>query len=394
MSRTLYLSIDAGWPHQHPECPWSLTDSGRLLSTGLNAPQLWPVVSELVAVLSPEQLVYHTVKLPPKVNWRDAAVAGMALEDQLVEDLGRVVVTPLRQHHDEVVCCTLQRQRLEQVLAAMQKLGKTLSRVEALTEKLPAVPDAWRIFQNADGHWWLHDGRVVLELDAPAEASEIPIALALRRTQLSQHLPTRLVLHGVAPSLLQGLEQAWGVPVQREPVQDWFAILPTPSTNLLAGDWTPKRKLMAEHSFRKAVVVIAVCACIQILISLASIGRTWWSIHEVKAEQLAFWQEVSGETHKVDKPARQLDQLWRAARVRAGESQPGEFVPVLAALARELPQAQFTSLDYDQGRLLVVWSGNRQAANRLETGMQQRGYTAVTQSVNNGTVITALMAKE
>jgi len=42
----------------------------------------------------------------------------------------------------------------------------------------------------------------------------------------------------------------------------------------------------------------------------------------------------------------------------------------------------------------VVWSGSSQDARTLEAAMKQRGYTAVTQSVNNGTVTTALAAKE
>jgi type II secretion system protein L len=394
MSRTLYLSIDAGWPHQHLDCPWSLLEGERLLAQGQDAPRQWPQATGHVAILSPEQLVYHTVKLPPRVNWKDAAVVAMALEDRLVDDLDRLVVIPLRQQGDEVVCCTLQRQRLEQLLASMQELGRSLVRVEALAEKLPAAPDEWRIFQNEEGLLWLHDGMVALELDLPADGVGFPVALALHRAQATLPPPTRVVLHGVTPALFQGLEGEWGIPVQRVAALDWRTILPNPSSNLLVGDWMPRRKLLAEPAFRTALIVIAACVCIQMLMALTSVGKAWWSIHQVKAEQLAFWQEVSGNADKTDKPARQLHQLWQAARVRVGESRSDGFVPVLAALAQQLPQARFVSLDYDQGRMIAVWKGSSQDASALETGMQQRGYTAVTQSTNNGNVTTALVAKE
>lgn len=394
MSRTLYLSIDAGWPHQHLDCPWSLVEGERLLTTGQAPPKQWPAATEHVLILSPEQLVYHTVKLPPKVNWKDAAAVAMALEDRLVDDLGRLVVIPLRQQGDGVVCCTLQRQRLELLIATMQELGRSLARVEALAEKLPSAPDVWRVFQNGDGLVWLQDGMVTLELDLPVDSADIPVALALHRAQATLSPPARVVLHGVAPTLFQGLESEWGIPVQRVAALDWRTTLSNPSSNLLVGDWMPRRKLMTEPAFRTALIVIAACVCIQTLMALASVGKTWWSIHQVKSEQLAFWQEVSGKADQTDKPARQLHQLWQAARGRVGESQPNEFIPVLAALAQQLPQAKLTTLDYEQGRMIVVWSGTAKDASALEAGMQQRGYTAVTQSTNNGTVTTALMAKE
>ncbi|RYF54084.1 MAG: hypothetical protein EOO27_24580, partial [Comamonadaceae bacterium] len=304
-----------------------------------------------------------------------------------------LVVVPLRQVGDEVVCCTLQRQRMEQLLAAMQELGRSLVRVESLADKLPAAANAWRIFQNEEGHLWLHDGVVALELDTPAEGA-LPVALALHRAQALAEAPARVVLHGVAPALFQGLEGEWGIPVQRMAALDWRATLAQPSPNLLVGDWMPRRKLLSEPAFRAAAGVIAACVAIQILFTLAGMGKTWWDTRQVKAEQLVFWKEVGGSTDYTDKPARQLHQLWQAERARVGESRPHEFVPVLAALAQQLPQAKLTSLDYQQGRLIVVWIGTAKDASALEAGMRQRGYTAVTQSTNNGTVTTALVAQE
>lgn len=397
MSRTLYLHIDAGWPHQHLDCPWSLLEGERLISSGRDVPRRWPQAAAQVAILSPEQLVYHPVKLPPGVSWKDATAVAMALEDRLMDDLGRVVVIPLRQqgkeHGEEVVCCTLQRQRLEQLLASMRELGRPLVRVESLAEKLPAAPGEWRIFQNEDGQLWLHDGRVALELDMPVDGA-LPVALALHRAQAPGQPPARVVLHGVEPTLFEGLEGEWGIPVQRAAALDWRSTLSQPSPNLLVGDWMPRRKLLSEPAFRTALLVIAVCVAIQMLAALAGLGHTWWSIRQVRSEELAFWQEVSGSAEQTDKPARQLRQMWQAARARVGESRPDEFVPVLAALAQQLAQARLESLDYEQGRLILVWSGTQQDASVLEAGMLQRGYTAITQSVNNGIVTTALVAKE
>lgn len=393
MSRTLYLHLDAGWPRQHLDCAWCLTDGGQPHTTGRNVPQQWPVAAEHVAILSPEQLVYHQVKLPPGVSWKDAGAVAMALEDRLIDDLSRLVVIPLRQLGDEVVCCTLQRQRLEQLLASMQELGRSLVRVESLADKLPATTDEWRIFQNEDGHLWLHDGVVALELDIPVEG-ELPVALALHRAQATDQAPARVVLHGVDAALFKGMEGEWGVPVQRAAALDWRTTLSQPSPNLLVGDWMPRRKFMSEPAFRTALMVIVACVAIQLLITLAGVGKAWWDIRQVKAEQLAFWQEVGGSADYTDKPARQLQQLWQAARTRVGESRPDEVVPMLAALAQQLAQARLTSLDYEQGRLIVVWGGTAKDASALEAGMRQRGYTAVTQSTNNGTVTTALMAQE
>lgn len=393
MSRTLYLHTDAGWPHQHLDCPWSLVEGERFISSGRDVPRRWPQATEHVAILAPDQLVYHSVKLPPGVNWKDANAVAMALEDRLVDDLSRVVVIPLRQLGDGVVCCTVQRQRLEQLLASMQELGRPLARVESLAEKLPAAPDAWRIFQNEEGSLWLHDGVAALELDAPAEG-ELPVAMVLRRAQVPDPSPARVVLHGVAPTLFDGLDGAWGVAVERLAALDWRTTLGKPSPNLLVGDWVPRRKLLSEPAFKKALIVIAACVLIQALIGVTSLGKTWWSIHQIKAEQLAFWQEVSGSTDETDQPARQLNRLWQTQRGRVGEARPGELVPVLAALAQQLPRAQLTSLDYEQGRLIVVWSGTAQDARALEAGMWQLGYMAVTQSNNNGVVTTALVTKE
>lgn len=393
MSRVLYLCTDVGWPHQHLDCPWSLFEGERLVGSGCDVPKRWPDATEHIVILSPEQLVYHSVKLPPGVNWKDATALAMALEDRLMDDLGRVVVTPLRQQSEEVICCTLLRQRLEQLLTSMRELGRSLVRVESLAEKLPAAPGEWRIFQSEGGQLWLHDGRGALALDMPVDGM-LPVALALHRAQATGQPPERVVLHGVEPALFEGLEGEWGIPVQRAAALDWRSGLSQSSPNLLVGDWKPRRKLLSEPAFRTALVVIAFCVCIQMLVALVGLGHTLWSIRQVRAEQLAFWQEVSGSAEHTDKPARQLFQMWQAARARVGESRPHEIVPVLAALAQQLKQARLERLDYEQGRLIVVWSGTRQDASVLEAGMLQRGYTAVTQSVNNGVVTTALVAKD
>ena len=392
MSRTLYLYLDACWPQQHLDCPWCLMESGKPPASGLDAPPQWPKADGHVAVLPPEQLVYHQVKLPPGVNWKDAAAVSMALEDLLLDDVSRMVVVPLRQHGDEVVCCTLQRQRLEQLLACMQELGRPLQRVEPLTEKLPAAPGEWRIYQNADGQLWLHDGVTALELDTP-EAGELPAALSLRHAQGEP--PSRVVLQGVEPALLQSLQGEWNLPVERVAALDWRSTLNNPSPNLLTGDWLPRHKPWKQPAFKKSLVVIAACAAIQLLMTLGSLGHTWWSIRQVQAEQQAVWQEAAGDgAEATGQPVRQLQQQWLAARTRVGESRPDEFIPMLAALSQHLSPGELTSLDFEQGRLIVVWSGSSQDARTLETAMKQRGYTAVTQSVNNGTVTTALAAKE
>ena len=68
---------------------------------------------------------------------------------------------------------------------------------------------------------------------------------------------------------------------------------------------------------------------------------------------------------------------------------------MLAALAQQLPPSRNTTrLDFDQGRLIVVWTGSAVDARALEAGMRERGYAAVTQSAQNGVVTTALAAKE
>lgn len=391
--RTLYLYPDAGWPQEHADCAWCLADAQPPQRSGCDAPAQWPAAAEHVLVLPVDQLVYHTVKLPPGVRWTDAAALGMALEDQLVDDLARLVVVPLRQHGDEVVCATLQRQRLEQLLACLRELGRPVARVESLADKLPPAPDAWRVFQNEDGALWLHDGRTALALDRPLEGA-VPVALALRRAQAPEGTPASVALHGVEPELLQGLAAEWGVPVQRQAPLDWRSTLGHPAPNLLVGDWAPRHRPWREPQVRAALAVIAACAALQVLAGVASLGRDWWSIRQVRAEQAAVWQEASGSAEPTDQPQRRLNQLWQSARARVGESRSDELVPMLAALAQQLPQAHMTRLDFDQGRLIVVWSGSAAEARTLEAGMRQRGYTAVTQSAQSGVVTTALAAKE
>lgn len=392
--RTLYLYPDADWPQEHTDCDWCLVDAQAPQRSGRDAPAQWPAAAEHVLVLPVNQLVYHTVKLPPGVRWTDAAALAMALEDRLVDDLARLVVVPLRQHGEEVVCATLQRQRLEQLLACLQALGRPVARVESLADKLPPAPDAWRIFQNEEGVLWLHDGQTALALDAPIDGA-LPVTLVLRHAQAPEGTPTCVALHGVAPELLPGLAAEWGVPVQCQAPLDWRTTLGNLAPNLLVGDWAPRHRPWREPKVRAALMVIAACAALQVLAGVASLGRDWWAIRQVRAEQTAVWQEASGSAEPADQPQRRLNQLWQAARARVGESRNDEFVPMMAALAQQLPSARAaTRLDFDHGRLIVVWSGSAAQARALEAGMRQRGYTAVTQSAQNGVVTTALAAKE
>lgn len=392
--RTLYLYPDADWPQEHADCAWCLADAQAPQRSGCDAPAQWPAAADHVLVLPVDQLVYHTVKLPPGVRWTDAAALAMALEDRVVDDLTRLVVVPLRQHGEEVVCATLQRQRLEQLLACLRELGQPVARIESLADKLPPAPDAWRIFQNEDGALWLHDGRTALALDTPSDGA-VPVTLALRRAQAPEGAPAGVALHGVAPELLQDLAAEWDVPVQRLAPLDWRSTLGNPAPNLLVGEWAPRHRPWREPKVRAALVVIAACAALQALAGVASLGRDWWSIRQVRAEQAAVWQEASGSAEPADQPKRRLNQLWQSARARVGESRNDEFVPMLAALAQQLPPSRNTTrLDFDQGRLIVVWPGSAVDARALEAGMRERGYAAVTQSAQNGVVTTALAAME
>ena len=318
MSKTaatlLRLYLPASWPSQQTRCEWQLLDThGHSLQSGHSEPRHWPQAQQCEVVLSADQCLLISLKLPKAARARSAEVIGYALEEQLLGDvanehfvLGKSTAAAdskadknnegneSRESRAEVPVWVISKNRLQALLSTLQALGHAPRRMISELQLLPILPPsssstpAWTrsepgspdsnspaAAEHAPACWLLclKQGRGFLRMAAEAGCSldllaenltepplELQLALAAARRHNRQ--PSQIQIH-LAPELKDKLNSAhlqqWqqhptlaGVQLQLAGEYDWRKLF-------AQADHKPPRRTTAFRLFDQKQQASSLC---------------------------------------------------------------------------------------------------------------------------------------
>lgn len=377
-------------PPQH--CQWALVNDGREAVAGEGPLAELPRHAGRVQLLVPaDQVLITRAHLPPAARRNAGSVLAFAVEERTAGDPDGNQVSWLGATVDHDVLAVVDKAGLARWRTALDAVGVDDYEVHCESLLLPWTPGEWSLaWDGAEG--FVRSGELEgaatdcgdrdtppltlrLMLDAAAAAGESPTAIALYLNGHSTTGPGNAG-PGAAPDC-----DAWsrelGIDVRLAGPWDWRAAPPDAGIGLtqerqrwrvFAG--LPARLRPAAWILGAALAIHAVALVID-WTALASEQR------DLRQQMEARFRDVFPDAVAVADPALQMRRKLAQARHAAGQSDRGDFLPMIeqvAAATGDLPAGAVRTVSYEGGRLtLELAAADEASVRRIEVRLRQAG---------------------
>ena len=352
----LRVLVDAA-PSAAQSVPWAMYDAQqRLVRSGTGAAAAWPAADAREAVLAASVVRLAHVVLPPMPADRVPSAAAFALEDQLAgpAQAQHLVAAP-RQRDGSVIVAIASR-------ALLAPLQGAFDRVVAEPSAAPVPPaGTWRWYASgaAGGFVRRPDGSA-FAVSAPARDGPLPPELALTLARATRASPlTRIeVAFPVEDAQLRAWSIECGAPFARAAAwrwdQDGTAL--AAATDLLQGEFSRQARVPAVAAgtrFRWAIRLAV--AALALHVGATTIEWAWlrYQSWRVSRAIVATARDAgAGEAADAEAAALALSKRFAEARHRAGQTAPGDALPLLSRAApalASLPASALKSATYAAG---------------------------------------------
>lgn len=330
--------------------PWALVDDhDRVLASGIDPPQRWPVADRRVAVLAADAARVVALTLPPLPASRVAGAAAYALEDRLATPLDDVVVAVGPRHADTSVTTVVVNRALASALAAAQpRFDRAIAEPQ-----LAGDVDGWGWYESGSGGF-VRTGDGSAFAVGPAMDAQLPpeLVAALRQAARAGTAPEQVVAQRPAdPPLLAAWTRASGVPFVAGTPWQW-ASAPASAFAAAVDVLAPARMTRTASTRHDAspLPVAAALVALAAAVHLAATAGTWaWRKVELARAERAL-EAIATELGAAS-PA-DIARIHADARHRAGRGAPSDAMPLFARAApalAALPAGALRTATFGQG---------------------------------------------
>ncbi|MBY0578640.1 MAG: hypothetical protein K2P57_06310 [Burkholderiales bacterium] len=325
---------------------WVLIENGAILQSGSG--EAFPVCDECELIAPAARVLLTRAKLPRVNPRRLAEIAAFAAEENVISEPEKTHVVPGGILPDgSTLLAVIDREWMGKILMKLGQAGLKPRRMllETLLPKLQ--PESWALVLNGHDGFLKYDEHCGNALDF--NEAEPPLGL---RFALQQHNPPdRIVVHAEAFPDLAHWSETLGIAFVRGQAWDWKRADCENQLNLLQGEYSRKRESMSWQALRPAFVMLALMLALQ----FSGIIHDWVHLSGEKKALLAQMDHVFRESFPdakvvVDAPL-QMERKLEEIRRSSGAQLPGDFMPLLASVSKELsalPPNSLISLDYAQ----------------------------------------------
>ena len=396
MSKKLIIFINEHWPHT-PSTAWALVDDrDRVLEQGQSDARHWPAAGDCELVLAGPQCAWLRTLLPGNARGDLMRLLRYALEDQLIGDVDEQHFTVTGRNHTpagvEVSVLVLARQRLRQLLAQMEALGRRPVRVVSALQTGAAAPDGrWHLLVEPDHGCILHrPGLPAMAMDGDSAAALIE---HLVDTQIrTGGEPPGLNLHlsdGATAPDLSSLQSTNAMDLTQGPAHRWWADRRA-AADLLHGDFSPGGGGSGLlRALRAPAALAALAALLLVGINTAEVVWQGQQLRDVEARMTRLFETTVPNTPAIA-PAVQLRRSLDDARSHHGQLREDDFLSLLDALA-EVGGAEIHGtverVEYDSGTLRLDFiPESRVDTDLLRVRLATFGYSATPSPGNASTL--------
>ncbi|WP_417068263.1 type II secretion system protein GspL [Niveibacterium terrae] len=334
----LRLYLTENWPSE-PACEWvQIGPDGRVAAEGRSEPRHWPAAERTEVVLAGSQCVMLTARLPKAARREQDKLLRFAFEDQLIQDPESQHLVIADEEGDQVRALVVGRDRLRQIIAQLEALGRKPARVYAAIEACrPGNEAGWTLLRGAE-QALLH-GANALPFAFDAQGADVPELLLASAAQAREasRLPSRLLLRS-APGLASVDCRAWseklGLPVEAGEPWSWHAF--SSACNLLQGEFRPAGDRAAW--LRPARPALALLVGVLALELVVSLGQVLWQrqqLADARHTMQTVFKSAFPNQPLVD-PVAQMRTGINAERRGHGQLGDDDLLPLLAATGEAL----------------------------------------------------------
>lgn len=347
----LRIYFSGQWHDAASPVPWALTDAnGTLLQSGTSPLSALPRGFECVAIAASDRVLAVPVKLP-EGRRRQAALPYAAEEHTLPDPEENHVVPGPTLASGHTLLAVADKSWVSRIVGACKTSGLSLRRMVAETFLPPVGANSWTLVWNGHAGFVRTGAASGVALDGDNETTPAALALCLHAGH-----PARIELRYAkeTPEAQRTLPHWQAVPpISLGPVWDWQrAPIPPDALNLLWGAFAPSLNIGEWWPKLKPAALIFLAALgVEILgtniewAALAGEKRTL--MHEMERN---FHTAFGEDSMLVDAPL-QMQRNLAQLRHAAGQPDAGDFLPLLDAASRALPQGSVRALRYAPGQL-------------------------------------------
>ena len=367
-------------------CQWTLVIDGRepVAGEGLLA-ELPRRAGRVQLVIPAAQVLITRARLPQAARRHAGSVLAYALEDETVgePDAGQVswLGTVVDAAGDAEVLAVVDKEGLKRWLDALDAAGIRTPEVHCETLLLPSAAGEWSLAWNGREGFVRSGAFEGAATDSgDREAPPLSLRLMLEEAQAHRARPASIALYTTVPDAAPDIE-AWtrelGIAVRRAGTWDWRTAPPGAGVRLAQERQRWRVFTGAAARLRPAAWILGAALAFQ----AAALVIDWTSLAN---EQRALRQQMESrfratfpDAVAVVDPALQMRRKIAEARHAAGQSDSGDFLPMIEQMMagiNDLPEGALRVLSFESGRLTLELAATEETAvNRIVTRLTQAG---------------------
>ena len=370
------LRIFCPLPDPPQRCHWAFADGGVEPVTGEGPlaqlpPQLLRRAERIQLVIPAAQVLITRAQLPHSPGRRSGSLLAYAVEENTASEPDANQVSWLGSADGADVLAVVDRQGMENWRDALGAAGLRGYEVHCETLLLPWATGEWSLAWNGrDG--FVRTGKFEGAATDCGNRESPPLALRLmlEEAQARNARPTSIALYTTLPGTAPDIE-AWrrelGFAVRFAGTWDWRTAAPGAGVSLAQERQRWRAFTGAAARLRPAAWILGAALAIQAV----ALVIDWTSLaNEQRALRLQMesrFRAVFPDAVAVAEPALQMRRKLAEARHAAGQSDSGDFLPLIeqvAAAAKELPAGAVRAVSYEDGRMTLELSAVDEASVR------------------------------
>ena len=385
------LRIRAALADAPVRCQWALVNEGRDPVAGEGPLAELPRRAERVQLVIPAaQVLITRARLPRAARRHAGSVLAYAVEGEIVSEPDASQVSRLGSAGDADVLAVVEKAGLKRWLDALDAAGIRAPEIHCETLLLPWATGEWSLAWNG------HEGFVRSgEFEGAAtdcgdrEAPPLSLRLMLDEAQARSERPASIAVYITAQDAAQNRApdlEAWqrelGVVMRLAGPWEWRTASPQAGVSLARQRRRWRLPPGALARLRPAAWIVGVALAIQTVALVTDWALLAREQSTLRQNMVARFRATFPDTVAVVDPALQMRRKLAEARHAAGQTDGGDFLPMIeqvAAAAKEFPAGAVRAVSYEGGRMTLELSSVDEASvRRIVARLLQSGLSVDT----------------
>ncbi len=363
-------------------CQWALVNGGREPVFGEGRLAELPRRAGRVQLVVPAaQVLITRARVPQGARRRPGSVLAFAVEEKTAGEPDANQVSWLGAVGDEDALAVADKEGLERWRHALGAVGIRGYEVHCETLLLPWRTGEWSLAWNgSEGFVRTGEFEGAATDCGDRQAPPLSLRLMLEEVQARSAGPSSIAIHPTSPEAAPDIA-AWqselGIALRMAGTWDWRTVPPGVGVSLAQERQRWRLFSGAASHLRPAAWIVGGALALHAVAlvvdwtSLANEQRT------LRQQMESRFRASFPEAVAVADPALQMRRKLAEARHTAGQSDSGDFLPMIETVMagmKDLPEGGLRVLSYESGRMTLELAATEEAAvNRIVTRLTQSG---------------------